>query len=37
MTILFDEILFSARYQDDVIIIFSACIEYVYDLFILLH
>jgi hypothetical protein len=37
MTILLEVILFSAKYQDDVMIIFSTCIEYVYDLFILLH
>jgi hypothetical protein len=37
MTILLEVILFSAKYHDDVIIIFIPCIEYVYDLFILLN
>jgi hypothetical protein len=37
MTIILEVILFSAKYHDDVIIIYSTCIEYVYDLFILLH
>ncbi len=36
MTILLEVILFSAKYHDDVIIIYSTCIEYVNDLFTLL-